>query len=106
MIGIDETDTSPEAKDGYLFSLELNTRVYTLRAKTQADAEAWVKVLKKLQAEGGTVSNPMSTSAMKGRSAILAAENGGQGGGDWSKADKLQVLISKICPCLLGKFKS
>jgi hypothetical protein len=35
-----------------LFSLELNTRVYTLRAKSHEEAVVWVTTLTKLRAEG------------------------------------------------------
>lgn len=35
-----------------LFSLELNTRVYTLRAKSHEEAVVWVTSLTKLRAEG------------------------------------------------------
>jgi hypothetical protein len=35
-----------------LFALELTSRVYTLRAKSNAEAELWVKTLSKLRAQG------------------------------------------------------
>ena len=35
-----------------LFALELSSRVYTLRAKSNAEAELWVKTLSKLRAQG------------------------------------------------------
>jgi hypothetical protein len=37
--------------EGY-FSLELNTRIYTLRAKTDVEADMWVKKLTNIQLEG------------------------------------------------------
>lgn len=37
-----------------LFALELSSRVYTLRAKSNAEAELWVKTLSKLRAQGAT----------------------------------------------------
>jgi hypothetical protein len=99
MVGIDPNDTTPEGKDGCLFSLELNTRIYTLRAKSETEADAWVKVLKKLQAEGSTTNNPMSSSARMGKERIRAAENG-MGATDWKKTEKWKVMLFKICPCL------
>ena len=57
--------------------MELNTRVYTLRAKNDDEAEAWVSVLKKLQQEGTQpVSDRVSVSAMKGKASLLRAEAG------------------------------
>mmetsp|Transcript_360 Transcript_360/g.508 ORF Transcript_360/g.508 Transcript_360/m.508 type:complete len:177 (+) Transcript_360:14-544(+) len=35
-----------------LFSIELNTRIYTLRAATDSDAAQWVTVLNKIKSEG------------------------------------------------------
>jgi hypothetical protein len=99
MVGADNSDPSPENKDSYLFSLELNTRVYTLRAKTEAEAEAWVTVLKRLQAEGSTTNNPMSSSAQRGKASLRAAENGGVGQADWNKTGKWKVMLASVCPC-------
>lgn len=41
----------PENHHG-LFTLELNTRIYTLRAKSDIEAESWVKTLNYLREEG------------------------------------------------------
>jgi hypothetical protein len=43
-----------------LFALELSTRVYTLRAKSNAEAELWVKTLSKLRAQGITSTSEIS----------------------------------------------
>lgn len=43
-------EEDPE-KNG-VFSLELNTRIFTLRAKSNAEAELWVTTLNKLRQEG------------------------------------------------------
>ena len=40
-----------------LFSIELNTRIYTLRAATDADAVQWVSVLNKIKYEGAAQTN-------------------------------------------------
>eukprot|EP01036_Dinobryon_divergens_P024322 gene24322-32759_t len=42
-----------EKMDG-LFSIELNTRIYVLRAASDEDAAQWVAVLNKIKAEGGS----------------------------------------------------
>ena len=41
----------PEHLEG-LFSLELNTRMYTLRAKSDSESKQWVEVLSKLREQG------------------------------------------------------
>ena len=40
-----------------LFTIELNTRIYTLRAKSNDEAEAWVNMLNKLRLEGIKAAN-------------------------------------------------
>ena len=44
-------DQDSEQLDG-LFSIELNTRIYTLRAKSNEEAQQWVTTLNKLRQEG------------------------------------------------------
>jgi len=41
----------PEGKEG-LFALELNSRMYTLRAKSDAEAKQWVNSLTRLREQG------------------------------------------------------
>mmetsp|Transcript_12418 Transcript_12418/g.18804 ORF Transcript_12418/g.18804 Transcript_12418/m.18804 type:complete len:166 (+) Transcript_12418:107-604(+) len=41
----------PEKKEG-LFALELNTRVYTLRAKSESEAQLWVNTLRQIRQQG------------------------------------------------------
>jgi len=53
----------PEGKGG-LFALELNTRVYTLRAKDEEEAQLWVSTLTKLR-EHGLTPSPAPPSADK-----------------------------------------
>ena len=89
-----------ENKDGGHFSLELNTRIYTLRAKSDAEAETWVKCLRKLQEEGKpTETNRLSASAMKGKASLLKAEAGTMGveKSDWSKSSKLKLFFLPCC---------
>lgn len=60
-IRIINADEDPEKLEG-LFCLELNTRIYTLRAKTNAEAELWVRMLSKLRIDGiQASSNPVMT---------------------------------------------
>ena len=71
---------SVESGEGGHFSLELNTRIYTLRAKNEEEAEAWVGVLKTLQQEGTQpVNEKVSANAMKGKASLLRAESGAFG---------------------------
>lgn len=44
-------DLDPEHLDG-LFTIELNTRIYTLRAKSDEEAKEWVRILGKLRRDG------------------------------------------------------
>lgn len=44
-------EEDPEHQNG-LFTLELNTRIYTLRAKSDQEAQIWVNTLNKLRLEG------------------------------------------------------
>ena len=89
-----------ENKEGGHFSLELNTRIYTLRAKSDAEAQAWVGVLRKLQEEGKPAeSNKLSANAMKGKASLLRAEAGTMGmeRSDWSKSSKLKLFFLPCC---------
>lgn len=44
-------EEDPENDSG-LFTLELNTRIYTLKAKSDAEAQLWVNTLNKLRQDG------------------------------------------------------
>eukprot|EP00596_Hydrurales_sp_CCMP1899_P011125 CAMPEP_0119045246 /NCGR_PEP_ID=MMETSP1177-20130426/38428_1 /TAXON_ID=2985 /ORGANISM="Ochromonas sp, Strain CCMP1899" /LENGTH=123 /DNA_ID=CAMNT_0007016713 /DNA_START=325 /DNA_END=693 /DNA_ORIENTATION=- len=72
-IRIISADEDPENIEG-LFALELTSRVYTLRAKSNAEAELWVKTLSKLRAQGS-----LSTLSP---AAFVTASNGFDGDGD------------------------
>jgi hypothetical protein len=82
-------DEDPERQNG-LFTLELNTRIYTLRAKSDAEAELWVSTLNKLRKDG------ISPSAMHnaGDKPMLSAMEMRQGTSvekpvtDWVKSGK------------------
>ena len=47
-------------KEEGLFALELSSRVYILKAKSNQEAAVWVEALSKLRAQGTSV-NPVST---------------------------------------------
>ena len=72
-------DQDPENKGG-LFTLELNTRIYTLRAKSEADAELWVNTLRKLKEQG--IPETDTNSNARGNPRLLNADNTG---GNWVK---------------------
>ncbi len=59
-------EQDPERLEG-LFTIELNTRIYTLRAKSASEAQSWVTMLTKLRQEGikaaSTPQSPMAASA-------------------------------------------
>eukprot|EP00752_Nemacystus_decipiens_P009393 g8396.t1 len=44
-----DDDSYEEENDGSLFTIELNDRVYTMKASTREEAARWVEVLKVLQ---------------------------------------------------------
>ena len=44
-------DKDPDRLEG-TFSIELNSRIYTLRARTDADAQIWVDSLLKIREKG------------------------------------------------------
>jgi hypothetical protein len=75
----------PEKKDG-LFALELNTRVYTLRAKSEAEAILWVNTLTQIRQQGLN-----SAAQSKSKSSLSTESKGGEGGenkGQWVKENR------------------
>jgi hypothetical protein len=52
-------DEDPEKLIG-LFSIELNTRIYTLRANNDAEAAHWVSVLNKIKNDSNSSTVPMT----------------------------------------------
>ena len=53
VVDMDNITENPERLDG-LFALELSSRVYILRAKSNEEASLWVKTLLKLRQHGAT----------------------------------------------------
>ena len=79
----------PEKKEG-LFALELNTRVYTLRAKSDAEALLWVNTLTQIRQQGlanakNKTLSPLSTETTKQNS---AGNGEGQPTGQWVKENR------------------
>lgn len=59
LVDIDDEEENPDKLDG-LFALELSTRIYVLRAKSNEDATVWVNTLLKLKQQGtASGSNPI-----------------------------------------------
>jgi hypothetical protein len=57
-------EEDPERQGG-LFTLELNTRIYTLRAKSDQEAQLWVMTLNKLRVDGMNQGSSSMTSSDK-----------------------------------------
>jgi hypothetical protein len=79
----------PEKKDG-LFALELNTRVYTLRAKSEAEAILWVNTLTQIRQQG---LNAAATAQSKSKTSLSTEAKGGGGAegenkGQWVKENR------------------
>lgn len=94
----------PEKKEG-LFSLELNTRVYTLRAKSEAEAMLWVNTLNQIRQQElkkpTPTPNPINPNPkpVGGGGSGGGGSSGGKGGGaDWDKKDRCFGL-SRFCCC-------
>jgi uncharacterized membrane protein YgcG len=89
VVDMDNLSENPERLDG-LFALELSTRVYILRARSNDEASLWVKTLLKLRAQGAASgqSNPMGlvNATMTGTTDFFDRDSdhthdGGGGGG-------------------------
>ena len=82
--------TGEDKKEG-LFTIQLNSRVYTLRAKNDAEAETWVKTLLQIKTDNpDTSSSPMTKDIDRQRSARGTAQEArprtGPGSNEWSKS--------------------
>ena len=70
-------ENDPERQGG-LFDIELKSRVYTLRAKNDMEAETWVKALKQIRDQGSLAVPPNITqreSSSKAADASLKKSN-------------------------------
>ena len=102
-------DKDQEGKEG-LFALELNTRVYYLRAKTDNEAEYWVSTLSRLRDEGLSSndavqairisSNTSPTNIRNGQHGLAIQDSMRNNRSDWEKTSKYKCL-SRICCCCI-----
>lgn len=88
-------EEDPEHQSG-LFTLELNTRIYTLRAKSDQEAQLWVNTLNKLRLEGLGGSSLTSTTD---KPSIAAMEMNVRGGESTEKPVTDWVKTGKFCGC-------
>jgi len=114
-VGTIQVVTKPEPGDegdlGCLFSIELNERIYTLKAGDPTEATKWVDVLNQLKAGGNQDLQRFkeekdaynASNAQHDRVSGLDIEQGGPGGSspkskDWRKAPAYSWLCG--CSCL------
>jgi hypothetical protein len=75
-----------------LFCMELNSRVYTLRAKTNEEAEQWVSVLQKLKRQGAnssqTAFSDQGSSKETRRLSSTTADQSNVSRGSWIKTGR------------------
>jgi hypothetical protein len=105
-VAVDNKEENPEGLDG-LFALDLNARVYILRAKNDKEAANWVGVLQQLRAQGAAAAlaagtqglvttNPMGMVVAEATGAVDPRRRGSDtvdpcGGGD----DKENAAVSE-----------
>ena len=87
-----DTDGKP-----VLFALWLNTRVYTLRAKTDADALLWVETLNKIKEERASMGSNIdaSSASEKMNNKLLRQNKSG-----WRKDRTISAWKRLFCCCL------
>ena len=95
-IKIVSAEEDPENQSG-LFSLELNSRVYTLRAKGDADAQLWVNTLNKLRNDGIAAQQQVKESASR-PVGTLEVQQGDANSGDPAAADWIKSG-RRCCGC-------
>lgn len=76
----------PEKKEG-LFALELNTRVYTLRAKSEAEAILWVNTLTQIRQQGLNAAAQSKTKSSLSTEA-KGSKSEGEAKGQWVKENR------------------
>lgn len=89
-------EEDPERQGG-LFTLELNTRIYTLRAKSDQEAQLWVMTLNKLRVDGLNQGSGSISSADK--PSITAMEMGVRSGESTDAPVTDWVKTGKFCGC-------
>ncbi len=86
-----DNSVGEEKKEG-LFTIQLNSRVYTLRAKNDAEAETWVKTLIQIKTDNPDAStSPMTKDvdrqrSVRGSSAQDARPAAASNNNEWSKS--------------------
>lgn len=84
-------DQDPDNQEG-LFSIELNTRIYILRAKSAEEVNQWVSVLNKLRDDGIqatlTTQTPLSAPAAAAASPGQSESGKAVVGTEWIKSGK------------------
>lgn len=88
-------DQDPENLDG-LFSIELNSRIYILRAKSNEEAITWVNTLKKLRQDGIKAASSSTQSPFSSTVKALETDDAGaslrksdaQAQSEWIKSGK------------------
>jgi hypothetical protein len=87
-----------EPSDG-LFSIELNSRIYTLRGKDKDEAEKWVDTLKKLRDQGATISTRASGRESNIQNFSIEPTRNGDAKLMSSQTTASWVKASKYCWC-------
>jgi hypothetical protein len=88
-------EEDPEHQSG-LFTLELNTRIYTLRAKSDQEAHLWVNTLNKLRLDGLGGNSSMASSD---KPTLAAMEMNTRAGESTEKPVTDWVKTGKFCGC-------
>lgn len=88
-------EEDPENQSG-LFTLELNTRIYTLRAKSDQEAQLWVSTLNKLRVDG---MNQGGGSGNTDKPTLAAMEMNMRAGAAVEKPVTDWVKTGKYCGC-------
>ncbi|CAM9411403.1 unnamed protein product, partial [Phaeothamnion confervicola] len=92
---VDPDPNDPE-NDGCLFTIELNERVYTMKAPSREEAARWVEVLRVLQ----SLETDEARNAMESPSASMVRSQDGaerpNGGAEWKK----EGCFGGLCSCL------
>lgn len=86
----------PEGKEG-LFALELNSRMYTLRAKSDAEAKLWVSALSRLREQGIQAAQKEADSRVSNAKTKLSLEVDDQQGASQANWIKSSSVFTCCC---------
>jgi len=90
-------DAPVEDNDGALFSIELNDRLYMLRASSRAEAQRWVEVLNALK-DGGGGGQPTGDAAATSEQTQGAAGTSSDAKETWKKEPRGCLALCCIPP--------